>query len=298
MLCFYWAKFAFRRICIYVFCCSLVSFDYFRDMKLFSLDDMKGEAGLMLCISGTCEALINGKAYFIERGFLCVKTPIIHVYPMKQSADYRVITIMDELSVFYALVRGIFDIVVRMGVAESPCLMLSEEDMDHFIKRYKLIEEKRQEMVVCGNEEDKRLLAAFIHLQEQDMILRFILRYRKSKGHVSAVSVSRNKDIAYRFAFSVNQQCDKVRSVGHYASQLGLSLSHFTRLVKAELGHTPSELIQMVTIAKAKLLLSQPDNSVKDVATALNFPEQFTFRKYFKAHTGISPTVWRERGVD
>ncbi len=263
-------------------------------MKIFPLENMKGEAGLMLCVSGSCEALINGKLYLIERGFLCVKTPIIHVYPVKQSADYRVITVMDELSVFYAMVRGIFDITIRMGVANSPCLMLSEEDMAHFLERYELIEKKKKEMAACSNEEDKRLLTTFLHLQEQDMLLRFILRYRETQGHVSAVSVSRNKDIAYRFAYNVNLQCDKVRSVEHYASELGVSLSHFTRLVKAELGHTPSELIQIVTITKAKLLLSQPDNSVKDVAAALNFPEQFTFRKYFKTHTGLSPTAWRE----
>ena len=29
------------------------------------------------------------------------------------------------------------------------------------------------------------------------------------------------------------------------------------------------------------------------MATELNFPEQFTFRKYFKQHTGIAPKEYR-----
>jgi len=33
---------------------------------------------------------------------------------------------------------------------------------------------------------------------------------------------------------------------------------------------------------------------VKEVADRLGFPEQFTFRKYFKTHTGISPTEYRK----
>ena len=33
------------------------------------------------------------------------------------------------------------------------------------------------------------------------------------------------------------------------------------------------------------------------VADCLGFPEQFTFRKYFKTHTGISPTEYRKREI-
>ena len=37
----------------------------------------------------------------------------------------------------------------------------------------------------------------------------------------------------------------------------------------------------------------QQDLQVKDIADRLGFPEQFTFRKYFKTHTGMSPTEYR-----
>jgi AraC-like DNA-binding protein len=53
------------------------------------------------------------------------------------------------------------------------------------------------------------------------------------------------------------------------------------------------EWINMVTINQAKNLLRQPDTQVKDVAAQLGFPEQFTFRKYFKTHTGMSPTEYQ-----
>jgi len=33
---------------------------------------------------------------------------------------------------------------------------------------------------------------------------------------------------------------------------------------------------------------------VKQVAEELGFPEQFTFRKYFKTHTGISPREYQK----
>jgi len=52
----------------------------------------------------------------------------------------------------------------------------------------------------------------------------------------------------------------------------------------------------MVTVNQAKSLLRKPDTQVKQVADELGFPEQFTFRKYFKTHTGMSPTEFRKGG--
>ena len=43
-----------------------------------------------------------------------------------------------------------------------------------------------------------------------------------------------------------------------------------------------------------KYLLRQPDILVKQVADELGFPEQFTFRKYFKSHTGQYPTEYQQ----
>ena len=37
--------------------------------------------------------------------------------------------------------------------------------------------------------------------------------------------------------------------------------------------------------------------NIKQIAEQLNFPEQFTFRKYFKQHTGLSPKAYREQYV-
>ena len=65
--------------------------------------------------------------------------------------------------------------------------------------------------------------------------------------------------------------------------------------MKQETGYTPMEWINMVTINHAKNLLRQPNVLIKQVADELGFPEQFTFRKYFKQHTGMSPRAFRER---
>lgn len=51
------------------------------------------------------------------------------------------------------------------------------------------------------------------------------------------------------------------------------------------------------TVNQAKRLLSQTELSVKEIAEKLGFPEQFTFRKYFKTHTEMSPTDFRLKNI-
>ncbi|MBQ8021026.1 MAG: helix-turn-helix transcriptional regulator, partial [Paludibacteraceae bacterium] len=83
------------------------------------------------------------------------------------------------------------------------------------------------------------------------------------------------------------------RAVQYYAAQQNLSSRHFADIIKQESGYTPMEWINMVTINQAKNLLRQRNILVKEVADELGFPEQFTFRKYFKVHTGMSPTEFQ-----
>ena len=64
-------------------------------------------------------------------------------------------------------------------------------------------------------------------------------------------------------------------------------------VLKEATGISPSEWISSVTTTYAKLLLEQTDKSIKEIAEELNFPEQFTFRKYFKRYSGMSPSDYR-----
>lgn len=95
----------------------------------------------------------------------------------------------------------------------------------------------------------------------------------------------------------VNQCFSEKRSVEYYAGQLNISTSHLTRLVKKSIGRTPSEWIASVTVVNAKLMLMQTEMSIKEIAAALHFPEQYTFRKYFKHHVGMSPKEFRLSNV-
>ena len=84
--------------------------------------------------------------------------------------------------------------------------------------------------------------------------------------------------------------------VSCYADEAHLSVRHFSTLIRHYSGQTPMQWMISYTVSQAKYMLAQTQLSIKEVAEKLGFPEQFTFRKYFKAHAGMSPTEFRHKG--
>ena len=105
----------------------------------------------------------------------------------------------------------------------------------------------------------------------------------------------RNSNVAYRFILTLHENYYRERTVSWYASQANMSTGHFSAIIRESTGQSPSEWISSVTTTYAKLLLEQTNKSIKEIANELNFPEQFTFRKYFKRYAGISLTDYRNK---
>lgn len=79
------------------------------------------------------------------------------------------------------------------------------------------------------------------------------------------------------------------------ASELGLSYSWFRKTFKAYTGIAPGQYLIQLKIEKAKMLLSDPSKSVKEIAYDLNFDSSFYFSKLFKEKTGMPPEKYRKK---
>ena len=109
----------------------------------------------------------------------------------------------------------------------------------------------------------------------------------------SSEKASRGEQVFIGFMQSLGLHYAERYPVSRYADEAHLSVRHFSSLIRAYTGQKPMEWIIVYTIGQAKHLLSQTELSVKEIAGQLGFPEQFTFRKYFKTHAGMSPTRFR-----
>lgn len=86
----------------------------------------------------------------------------------------------------------------------------------------------------------------------------------------------------------------KERQPSFYATKMGLSPNNFSKICKQHFLKTPSTLIHERVILESKKLIHLSYKSMKEIAAELNFDDENYFSRYFKKHTRITPTAFRE----
>lgn len=130
----------------------------------------------------------------------------------------------------------------------------------------------------------KHLLYSFMLLSEREMI---------KQGYTE---LPRNADWESTLLFKdqVDQKFKIQRSVGSYAEDLAISDKRLTQATAKTLGKTPKQIIDERLLLEIKRLLVHGSNSIKEIAYDLGFDEPTNFIKYFKKHTGNTPSDFRD----
>jgi AraC-like DNA-binding protein len=84
-------------------------------------------------------------------------------------------------------------------------------------------------------------------------------------------------------------------TVASIAGRLGCSPDHLTRRFSAERGMTLNVWIARERVQLACDLLARPGPNVKEIAWTCGFSNASYFIRVFRAHTGLTPRVWRRQ---
>lgn len=254
------------------------------------------KGGFVLCIAGEANIVLNEQNYRLTRGCIFIITPLVQIYSIEASDDFRAISFVNELKVFYPIFRLIADTGVPLKVREAPCWQLTDDEFQYIANQDKRIRQKLERLGEDILSDERTLLSHQINLIRHETMLELVANHIRCYP-AQVDSINKQEVIAYLFILALHENYSHERSVSWYASQANLSPGHFTTLIKAATGRTPSEWIATVTTTYAKMLLEQRNKSIKQIAAELNFPEQFTFRKYFKQYTGMSPKEYRSNNA-
>lgn len=85
-------------------------------------------------------------------------------------------------------------------------------------------------------------------------------------------------------------------SIADMAIEAGLSESRFAHRFRAEFGETPRRWLERQRIERARQLLHDTSDPIKDIAAAVGFSDPFHFTSRFRAVTGMTPSQIRKRG--
>jgi len=81
--------------------------------------------------------------------------------------------------------------------------------------------------------------------------------------------------------------------VSQYAKAMRITLPHLCATIKHISGKTASDIIDEAILTDAKAQLKLTDLQVKEIAMSLGFDNEAFFYRYFKAHIGVTPKIYR-----
>lgn len=85
----------------------------------------------------------------------------------------------------------------------------------------------------------------------------------------------------------------KEHYIQFYSSQLNVSPTYLSRIVRKISGRTVNEHIAHMLVTEARRLLDCTDMTVKQISYRLGFSDQAAFGKFFRNLFGVSPTAYR-----
>ncbi|UYQ95611.1 AraC family transcriptional regulator [Chitinophaga horti] len=97
-----------------------------------------------------------------------------------------------------------------------------------------------------------------------------------------------------RFISLIDQHFKAQRSVAFYAGEINITPNYLNMLCNKHLRVSASSLLQERVVLEAKRLLKASGMTVKEIVFELGFYDHANFSKFFKAHTGMTPSEFKE----
>ena len=249
--------------------------------------------GLMVfyCMSGNVKMSVNLSEVELSAGMIYINVPgnIIRLNEMsdRSACEPRYLCMALSKEFFQSLnveVCKLFNEGISM--LERPCVKLTDKDHElagnlicYIISLLKSEVSYKREAVLAALSSLFYILMGAWTSEEPD-------------NKPDAVS-SRSKVIFDKFMRLVMEYHTQHRNVGFYAEKLCLTPKYLSKIIKTATGRSAPEWIDSYVILEAKNLLKHSGTPIKEIVFKLNFPNQSVFYKFFKAHTGMTPTEYR-----
>ena len=184
-----------------------------------------------------------------------------------------------------------FNKVVQESVSlwNNPCITLTEQELQMAEQYFSL----GRDLLLSPMRNKKEILGALVTsftYGTMDIWTRRIDMAREA----DPTSTARVKQLFERFMALVTEYHCTERGMAFYADKLCLTPKYLSRLVKQASGRSAPAWIDSFVILEAKNMLKYSDKTIKEIVYALHFPNQSVFYKFFKAHTGLTPSEYRK----
>ncbi len=127
------------------------------------------------------------------------------------------------------------------------------------------------------------------------MIQIIITKLLRVKSKTPELSVN-NKHLSMFLDFQrlVEKHCLTNKKVSFYARELAVSTKTLNNITNSILDKSAKVFIDDIVIIESKRRIINSDNSHTEIAYQMGYDDPTNFFKYFKKHTGMKPSQFRD----
>lgn len=240
------------------------------------------KVSFILVIKGNAEIEIDDVSYSLKFGSFIYLQPGHLIRILAVSEDFRINLIsfhFDFLADFPLLLKA--DLSDFVG--KYPYRQLCENDISLIERYYVFINDR-----ITDDKSDLYITKGLLF----SLILEVSRIY--SGQHIT-MTVSRTDEMVDNFFALLHKHFRQEREAKFYADKLCISDKHLMRSVKKKTGMTVHFWITDFIVRESKMMLRSTDMTVTDISDKLNFPNSSFFARFFKRHTSMSPTEFRNK---
>ena len=243
---------------------------------------------MALCKKGKATYSLDTRKQEVKVGDLMFISEGHVVSAYEATPDFECLYIMLSTEFYHSFVMNVKNVSsLLLFSMNNPVVPLTTHEIQVYTNYYMVI---RQKMADQAHHFRTNLVKALLLAMFYDMS-NVIWRVGQSED----IKTRKRADSLFtEFIALLEENVRTERRVSWYAEQIGITPKYLSEMVKQVSKRTPNEWIDNYVMLEIRVLLKNTTKSIKEIADAVNFPNQSFLGKFFKEHMGMSPSEFRK----
>ncbi|MCI1784626.1 MAG: helix-turn-helix domain-containing protein [Bacteroidales bacterium] len=249
----------------------------------------------IFCLSGEVMLDVDLNTFEVKEHSLVINVPgnIVKVSEFNEddpSSSHFIIVAMS--SDFMSSIKMDFSRLFSESITflDNPCITLSDSETDICYRYLDLISTILKNATLKSKKEVISGLISSVFYLLGSIWSRRIIEATRLNGRKSS---TRAKIIFDQFIKLVTEYHSSERNMAFYAGKLCLTPKYLSKVITSISGRSAPDWIDSFVILEAKNMLKYSDMTIKGIVYKLHFVNQSVFYKFFKSHTGMTPSEYR-----